>query len=138
MVANMTQLNIFDGTVYDFLAYKKKVNKKRNRPRFPSYKKVYSTIAYNHDKYRELFQSLIRKAIDDDDPNLYWNTNPYDLLNECYYKYRGIKKYLGDQPHIYRYKTLYKLYELIGEELLKRQGKSNVCLQLSLRLEAIN
>ena len=130
------QTNIFTNTIYDFLAFKKKKRKPRNK--YPSYLKVYSTIAYNHDKYRQLFKSLIKKATEEDDPTIYWGINKYDLLNECYYKYRGIKKYLGDEPHIYRYKALYKIYELIGEELLKRQGKSNVCLQLPLRLEADN
>lgn len=128
------QTNIFENTIYDFLVFKKR--KRKERPPYPSYLKIYSTIAYNHDKYRELFKPLIKRAIDNDDPEAYWGVNPYDLLSQCYFKYKGINKYLGDEPHIYRYKTLYRLYELIGSELLKRQGKSNVCLQLKLRLEA--
>ena len=123
----VAQLSLFDTEIYSFLSYKRQRERgkpKRVRAKYPSYIKVYSVYQYDHTKYRELFKPIIKEAIEKDDPDIYWNTNPYDLLNKCYYRDKsGNKKRLGDTKHIYRYKTLYKLFEAIGKEIYKGQLK---------------
>lgn len=119
----VAQLNLFESTIYDFLVYKReRKTKKRIRAKYPSYLKVYSIYQYDHNKYRELYKPIIKKALEEDNPDIYWKANPYDLLNECYFRdKKGNKKRLGDEKHIFRYKTLYKLYKEIGLEVYKGQ-----------------
>lgn len=123
----VAQMNLFENTIYSFLAYKKEKERKsvkRIRAKYPSYQKVYSVYRYDHYKYRELWKPIIKQALEDDDPGVYWKVNPYDLINKCCLKDKeGKRKKFDDEKHIYRYKTLYKLYEAIGFYLFKGQMK---------------
>lgn len=112
----VAQLKMFDTSIYILEEYKKK------RCKYPSYVKVFCPYAYDHTKYRKLYKKIIAKAIKEDNPDVYYNTNPYDLIEQCIYRNKdGTKKHLGYEKHIFRYKSLYNIYKLIGMELANNQ-----------------
>jgi hypothetical protein len=96
-----TQLTLIEG---DFSCKKKRV-----RYEIPHYKKVYSVYQYDQAKYMDIWRRIRELAIKLNKPNIYFKVSPYAVLRHCYVKENGEKKHLGDERHIFRYSTLYKI-----------------------------
>lgn len=92
--------------------------KKRIRPLVPSYKKVYATYQFDWEKYAMIYKKVQNLAIKFNDKEIYNRVNPYRVLDLCYVLENGKKQPLGDERHIFRYKTLEKVRRLIAKELL--------------------
>jgi hypothetical protein len=92
---------------------------------FPDYIKVYSIYAYDHDKYIEEYAKLRKKAIKHKDLSIFYGISPYEVIKKCLYFYDdGSKQFLNDEKHIYRFKTLQKIYETICKIILKKEKLS--------------
>lgn len=89
----------------------------------PSYKKRYVVFAYDSFKYRAIWEKIKKLAIKYNNPNIYHNANPYKILEHCYIKEDGKKKYLGDVKHVFRYSVLEKIHILLAQEIFNYQMK---------------
>lgn len=99
--------------------------KNRIRPLVPSYKKVYATYQFDWEKYAMIYKKLQGLACRFNDKEIYNRVNPYRVLDLCYVlDENGKKQPLGDERHIFRYKTLEKVRKLIANELLERYNIS--------------
>lgn len=104
--------------------------KKRIRPLVPSYKKVYSPYQYDWDKYASIYKKIQELAIKLNNPQIYHRVNPYRVLDLCYlFDENGNRQDLGDEKHIFRYKTLEKVRRAIAKELLETH---NLCTDVSV------
>jgi hypothetical protein len=103
----MFQLNLFDSSVATPLTGKE--------VDLVSYKKAYFTEAYDRAKYMEIFARLKKLAIKYNKPSICNGINPYKIQKLCYIREGGIIKSMGDEKHIFRIKTLQKLYSKIFE-----------------------
>lgn len=92
--------------------------KKRIRYKIPCYRKVYSVYAYNRSKYGKIYKRLQQLALRFD-ASIFYRVNPYRVLQLCYTYKKGCLQPLGDEAHIYRYKTFTKLLSAIADELIK-------------------
>ena len=109
------QLKLVDSSDYNFVEMPKK--KKRIRYEIPSYKKVYSIYQYDQQKYMNIFEK-VQKLANKYSPKIFYNTNPYKVLKSCYIKdYEGNLQHQGDARHIFRLKTLYKIYTEIYKNI---------------------
>lgn len=98
-------------------------NKKRVRYTVPLYRKVYSAYQYNQQKYMQIYRKLHELAIRLENPKIFWNVNPYRILDLCYIK-NGTKRIsLNDEKHIFRLRTLQEIYKLIADEVTNHQLK---------------
>jgi hypothetical protein len=82
-----------------------------------SYKKAYFTEAYDRAKYMSIFAKLKALAIKYKKPSICNAANPYRIQKLCYIRESGIIKSMGDEKHIFRYKTLQKLHSKIFEHM---------------------
>lgn len=116
-----------DTKVYKLLDYidnKIKQEKKRARAKYPSYVKFYTVYEYDKNKFKALLKDYFFKDSKAKKAHLLRNLNPYELLNQCYIRdSKGHKIREVDEEHIFRIKTLYKLYEEIGYVVFKGQMK---------------
>ena len=78
-----------------------------------SYKKAYFTNAYNREKYMGVFAKLKQLAIKYRKSSIVKRVSPYKVYKLCLIKEQGIIKSMGDEKHIFRYKTLQTLYTKI-------------------------
>lgn len=130
MAIHLTQLNLPDVLDLKLIATTPRQKTKRKRG-LPSYKKVYSVYVSDRDKYTNIFKKLNKLAEKLNNPDIVLNASPYKILNHCYIYEDGEKKHQGDEKHIFRYRSLHKIYELIYQ-----YGKSPVGkLQLTCELE---
>lgn len=105
----MLQLTLFD-------------TKKYTKFEFPDYQKRYSVYAYDHTKFVKKYKKIKKLAQDEGNPDIYWSVNPYDIIEQCIIRNKdGTKKHLNDEKHIFRLKTLHRVYELLAQEVLKGQ-----------------
>lgn len=102
----MFQLNLFDSGSQPL---------KNKEVDLVSYKKAYFTEAYDRAKYMEIFAKLRDLAIKYKKPSIVNNISPYQVMKHCYIREGGIIKSMGDEKHIFRYKTLQKLHSKIYE-----------------------
>ena len=94
------------------------VKKKRIRYKIPCYKKVYSVYQYDAVKYHRIYKKIQQLAIKYDE-NIFYRVNPYRVLNLCYLRDENNQlQELGDERHIFRYKTLDKVLREIADYLL--------------------
>lgn len=105
----MFQLDIFDSEKVTLL--------KGKEVELVSYKKAYFTDAYDRAKYMEIFKKLKDLAIKYKNPNIVNRVSPYQVLKHCYIREGGIIKSMGDEKHVFRHKTLQKLYSKIYEHM---------------------
>lgn len=91
-------------------------NGKRIRYAIPTYRKCYAVYAYDREKYMNIFRKLRKLAIKYNDKEIYFKADIYKILNHCYFRTKnGNKKYLGDERHIFRYKTLHKIQQELAQ-----------------------
>ncbi len=104
--------------------------KKRIRPLVPSYKKVYAVYQFDWDKYAMIYKKIQKTACQLNDKEIFNRVNPYRVLDLCYtLDKNGKRQSLGDERHIFRYKTLEKVRRLIAKELLEHY---NLCKDVSV------
>lgn len=104
--------------------------KKRIRPLVPSYKKVYATYQFDWEKYAMIYKKIQKAACQLNDKAIFNRVNPYRVLDLCYtLDENGKRQSLGDERHIFRYKTLEKVRMLIAKELL---GPYCLCRDISV------
>lgn len=97
--------------------------KKRVRYKTPTYKKIYSAYIYDQDKYSAIFKRVQQLALKYS-PEIFKKARAYKVLDLCYIRDEfGKLQPLGDEKHIFRYKTLHKVYEEIAQIALKGQLK---------------
>jgi hypothetical protein len=97
-----SQLNLFDVTYFGATP-----KEKRFHNDITLYKKVYSVFQYDQQRYMSIWRNIRELAIAIKRSDLVFKISPYQVLNACYIREDGIKKHLGDSPHIYRLKTLH-------------------------------
>jgi len=90
---------------------------KRVRYAIPTYIKFYSIYQYDRLKFRELMNEWLKS---EEGKNRTYQTlqkKQAEILDACYIKENGKPKCDCDEKHIFRTKTLQRLYELIYNEL---------------------
>ena len=91
----------------------------------PSYKKIYSVYQYDSYKYNEIWRKIQVLACTYD-KQIYYNTNPYRVLELCYIRdNEGKRIHLKDEQHTYRYKALHRINALIAEALINVRNIPN-------------
>lgn len=83
--------------------------RKRVRYKIPTYKKVYSVYQYDREKYSAIWNKLHRLALRLNNAKIFFGVNPYSVLRHCYIKEDGRFVHLGDEPHIFRIKSLHDI-----------------------------
>lgn len=95
----------------------------------PTYKKVYSLYQFDWKKYAAIWKRIQKVALKYD-TEIFTKTSPYRVLNLCYtLDENGKRQSLGDEKHIFRFKTLEKVRRLIAKELL---GSYDLCRDVSV------
>ena len=88
----------------------------------PSYKKIYSVYQYDQEKFNKIW-GRIQKLSFKYGRHIYDNTNPYRVLKLCYVRdEQGGLVHLKDEKHIYRYKALHRINELIANTLREKHN----------------
>lgn len=92
--------------------------KKRIRYTIPTYKKVYTVYQYDRVKFARIFKKVQELAYKYG-RHIFDNTNPYKVLQLCYIRdENGRLQPLGDEKHIFRYKTLQNVLQEIGDYIV--------------------
>lgn len=88
----------------------------------PSYKKIYSVYQYDQEKFNKIW-GRIQELSFKYGRHIYDNTNPYRVLKLCYVRDDlGGLVHLKDEKHIYRYKALHRINELIANTLREKHN----------------
>lgn len=105
------QLTLFD--IERLMLFKSKV-KKRVRYKVPTYLKFYSVFQYDRIKFRLLMNDWL---LSDEGKNRTIETlkcKQNEILEMCFVRdEKGIKIRDSDEAHIFRIKTLHKIYEAV-------------------------
>lgn len=88
----------------------------------PSYKKIYTVYQYDQEKFNKIW-GRIQELSFKYGRHIYDNTNPYRVLKLCYVRDDlGGLVHLKDEKHIYRYKALHRINELIANTLREKHN----------------
>ncbi len=114
--------------------------KKRIRHTIPTYKKIYTVYQYDRVKFVRIFKKIQALAYKYG-RHIFDNTNPYKVLQLCYLRdENGNLQHIGDEKHIYRYRTLQNVLKEIADYLFiayELENNSNVLKYLFKRTHII-